>query len=303
MRKHTKIIFEKYQVRKSKKQKETFAIWLEQYLNTLGYKLEKDAYSHSGTNLIVGHLETAKIVLTAHYDTQPNAIIPFVTLLNNWFVYILSQLLMLLPIIILGLIINLLVSGDGVVLPITVLLYSIQMIAGFANKHTANDNTSGVITLLTILEDLPKAARDDVCVVFLDQEEIGLIGSAKFNQKHKKILQDKPVINYDCVANGDHFIFVTNKQFRASNINNILENICQEAKLPNQKSILMSKSTKIPYMSDQLSFKNSVGIVATHKMSVLGYYLSRIHTSLDIIFDNENIEILADITLKSIAKL
>ena len=47
----------------------------------------------------------------------------------------------------------------------------IQLMVGFRNKHTANDNTSGIITLTRILESLPQEQRKKVCVIYFDNEE------------------------------------------------------------------------------------------------------------------------------------
>ena len=46
--------------------------------------------------------------------------------------------------------------------------------AGPANKHTANDNTSGVATLIEIMKELPEELRSDVAFIFFDLEEVGL---------------------------------------------------------------------------------------------------------------------------------
>ncbi|QQK07461.1 M28 family peptidase [Miniphocaeibacter halophilus] len=71
---------------------------------------------------------------------------------------------------------------------IILIAFLIQMTYGIANKHTVNDNTSGVATLLWIMEDLPETDRDKVC---FDQEEVGLIGSDNFKKKYKKIVKHK----------------------------------------------------------------------------------------------------------------
>ena len=44
------------------------------------------------------------------------------------------------------------------------------MMAGPANKHTANDNTSGVITLTEIMQSVPKELRDSVVRLCLSLE-------------------------------------------------------------------------------------------------------------------------------------
>jgi len=51
---------------------------------------------------------------------------------------------------------------------------------GYRNKHTANDNTSGIITITRILEELSPEDRKKVCAVYFDNEEKGLFGSSFF---------------------------------------------------------------------------------------------------------------------------
>lgn len=51
-------------------------------------------------NVIVGGIDKAKIILTAHYDTPVKFIFPFsYTLSNGKFSFVISQLLMIVPIL------------------------------------------------------------------------------------------------------------------------------------------------------------------------------------------------------------
>ena len=86
------------------------------------------------------------------------------------------------------------------------------MMAGPANRHTANDNTSGVITLLEIALSLPEELRSDVCFVWFDNEERGLLGSAAFAGKHKETKKGALVLNFDCVGDGDSLQFFPTKR-------------------------------------------------------------------------------------------
>ena len=65
---------------------------------------------------------------------------------------------------------------------------------GPANKHNANDNTSGVVTLLEIARSLPESQRGKVCFVLFDLEEAGLIGSAAYRKAHKKASDSQLVL-------------------------------------------------------------------------------------------------------------
>ncbi len=176
----------------------------------------------------------------------------------------------------------------------------VQIKRGIANKHTANDNTSGVATLLAILEDLPEYDRDKVCFVFFDQEELGLVGSQKFKQRYANEILKKPLINFDCVSDGDTLFFVTKKKFRMTTYNNLLIKSVNEVITGTDKFYKFGTALKHIYTSDQIIFKNSVGVAAAKKLPIFGYYLSRIHTGRDTKFDSNNIEYLNKIMLNFI---
>ena len=85
------------------------------------------------------------------------------------------------------------------------------MVAGPANKRNANDNTSGVILLLEILSQLTEEQRAQTAIVFFDNEEIGLLGSAQFKKRYWKEMETKLLINFDCVSDGDYFLIAETK--------------------------------------------------------------------------------------------
>ena len=70
----SKEIFDNYQVRKTKQQKTEFIEFLQNELKGLKYKVETGGVCKS-RNIVVGNLEKAKYILTAHYDTAP--VLPF----------------------------------------------------------------------------------------------------------------------------------------------------------------------------------------------------------------------------------
>ena len=78
-----------------------------------------------------------------------------------------------------------------------------------------NDNTSGVAALLTLLARLPKEQRGRVAVVLFDNEEVGLIGSTLFRRRHAHVMANKPLINLDCVGDGEMLLLAPNKGYRA----------------------------------------------------------------------------------------
>ena len=91
------------------------------------------------------------------------------------------------------------------------LLASALVVAGKANRHTMNDNTSGVVALLTLLARMTQEQRGRVAVVLFDNEEVGLIGSTLFRRRHARTMADKPLVNLDCVGDGNIVLFAANK--------------------------------------------------------------------------------------------
>lgn len=188
---------------------------------------------------------------------------------------------------------------------IILIAFLIQMMFGVANKHTVNDNTSGVATLLWIMEELKEEDRNKVCFVFFDQEEIGLVGSGNFKRKYKSIVNNKLLINFDCVANSDNIGFIGKKAFRNSDNNRLLNESIEKVIGGNKlgKKYFTGSALKYIYPSDQLYFKQGVGVAALKKMPILGYYLNGIHNSRDKIFMEENIELLKDTMIDFIEKV
>ena len=59
-------IFENYQVRKTKKQKDTFIRWMHAHIP--GLQVQEGGFPKC-RNLVLGDPEKAKVILSAHYDT------------------------------------------------------------------------------------------------------------------------------------------------------------------------------------------------------------------------------------------
>lgn len=307
MRDSSNIILEKYQVRKSKNQKIKFIEWLKSYLKEIDVDLEEDKYSKNGTNIIIGNVEEANVIITAHYDTQANSFIPLVMGISNWLSFILSQLILLIPLVIILLIGRITLINESYFLSFILysflIFYSIQVTYGIPNKHTANDNTSGIATVIAIIEDLPYELKEKVCFVLFDQEEVGLIGSSNFKKKYKQIMSEKLLINFDCVSDGDTLFFVTKKKFRESTLNRKLLESVKDTVNHSNKTYKFGSAFKNIYTSDQIIFKNSVGVFAAKKSRIFGYYLSRIHSKWDTKFDSKNIELLSKAIIEFIYKL
>ena len=300
MTKQSQQLLEKFPIRKSKSQKAAFRDWLCQALREAGYdpQVEEDKTLVHSANVVVGDIEKAELVVGAHYDTcavlpVPNFITP-----RNPVIFLLYQLLLVVVMMVLAigaevLVLRLFDPPMWVALAVVyaVLIFIIWwMMAGKANKHNVNDNTSGVITLLEVALSLSEDQRDKIVFVFFDNEEKGLFGSAAFYKEHKTVMKDKLLLNFDCVFDGDHILLFPSKALKkeAATIARL------EKAFPSagEKRVAIPTQGFAVYPSDQKHFPKGVGVAALHRAKVIGYYLGRIHTGRDTVMDERNIELL-----------
>lgn len=296
-----------YMVRKTKKQKNAFRSFLIPALEELGYapKIDrKDRFPYS-TNVVVGNPKEAKTIITAHYDTQASmGIIPnFLTPKNIW-IYLLYQLFIAAIILIfssIGGAISTAILGArassfcfGFVLFAIILM--VLVYAGPANPKTYNDNTSGVITLLEILAKVKDENKKDICVVFFDQEELGLLGSRYFLRKYKNIIKDKILLNFDCVSDGNNFLFVYNDGVNSDDLAKLKSSFTYE-----NKNFEFISRKKAIYPSDQKGFNKGIGVAAFKKRNNL-LYIDKIHTIYDTNFEESNIDALSESFVKYLEK-
>ena len=282
-------ILENHQVRKSYKQKSAFIELLKGQFPGLWVQ---DFSLWKCRNLIVGDIASADIILSAHYDTCaqlpfPNFISPKKPLLSILYGFVPVAFLVAVTLLA-NISVGLFTADPSIHKIVSLAVYFglfIMMFAGPANKHTANDNTSGVIVLCELLQVLSPDTRKKVAFVFFDQEELGLIGSSLFRKQYKKVLGDKLLINFDCVSDGDHILVSASKGARAGYGHRL-----KEAFQPTEeKSILFTNAEKTYYPSDQKGFPNGVAIAVLKHKPFLGYYMDRIHTKRDTVFQEENI--------------
>lgn len=289
-------VLKAFPVRKSKAQKQTFRDSVQSYVWELGYESRVEKGSFGSQNLIIGDPEKAKYLITAHYDTC--ARLPFPNLITpcNLWTFLGYQLIMVafmlaipaIPGILVGLLTQ---SFENGYLTWYLLFWVVffLMFFGPANKTNANDNTSGVVTLLEIARTMPENQREKVCFVLFDLEEAGLIGSASYRKTHKAATENQVVLNLDCVGDGDHIMLFPTKKL----LKNVpkLTPIYKCCGYFGKKSVLVRDKGFSTYPSDQKNFPYGVGIAAFH-IGKAGLYLSRIHTPRDTILEETNINIL-----------
>ncbi len=298
-------ILEQYEIRKSNPEKTRFIEYIKSRLSEAGYDAGKDITIEEkgkglfkSRNIVVGNPATAKILFSAHYDTC--AMLPFPNFMapTNPVLFILSQLfitvLMLLMCELVA-VVAMLLTKDGVIayMAFLVFLYVFlfYLLFGYRNNHTANDNTSGVITITRILEALPEELRSKVCVIYFDNEEKGLFGSEFFHTKHKKEVKDKLLINFDCVGDGKEIVFLAKRKARQDEDYNRLLDILNECAKEHDVEFLSRNMKPMMFGSDQMHFEKGVGACAVRK-SPVGRYVARIHTPFDTKCRAENVEYL-----------
>lgn len=292
-------INEKFPIRKKGEQKDAFLKYAAGKAQSMGYTARVEDIKNN-RNLIVGNPESARVVFTAHYDTP--AVMPFPNFITprNILFYTLYQLIPVSCIILIGVLAVLLCQA---VFKITEFnqLYAIFMVCylgclmlmlmGPANKHNANDNTSGIATLLCIMEKLPESVRSKAAFIFFDNEEKHMQGSGSYARQHKDVKQNTLIINLDCVGDGAHFLCIAKR----GAIQHTLYPLLQETLISSDtKTLQHIPSLGSVYPSDQTSFRCGTAICACKKAPVIGHYMNRIHTKHDTVCDLSNLDFLSD---------
>ena len=286
-------ILESYQMRKTKKQKTAFIDFLSRYYPQL--KVEEGGFPKS-RNLVFGDVSKADIIVSAHYDTC--AALPFPNLITpkNFLFCLLYALVISVPFLVAYIftqrLLNLVLNDFFISYTISFVgflaITFFVFIGGKPNKNTANDNTSGVITVLELMASLSDEEKGKFAFVLFDNEESGVFGSAYFSKKHRAEMKNKLLINLDCVGEGDNLMFVYNSKAMKR-----YSGAFKESFVPVEgKCFRHEKSSTTFYPSDQMNFKNTIAVAALKKEPVIGYYMDKIHTSKDTVCDMRNVDIL-----------
>ena len=273
------------------------------FLDTVGENLAESGYDFERINFgsIIKsiNLETKSVqpefVFMAHYDT--GTIMPF------WFSWLLkifgvnNQWLM---IIIMCFFINLLSILGNFHISFNI-AYWIIFISFFIivvpNKRNFDDNTSGVIALLSLAGKCKENNIDNVKFIFIDNEELGLFGSRahrKYMEKMKTISPDSKIISLDCVGVGKTPLIIKNSKSKYESI--LFKNVKDEFELCKIIKMIMP-------LSDNFSFRKygALNISFADKAIIpFGYSLSKIHSSKDNFINLQQIERLTDVLINFI---
>jgi len=294
-------ILNEYQIRKTKKEKTRFINFIKDEFEDV--QIEESGKLIKSRNIVIGDPEKAKVILGAHYDTCALCPVPnFMTPTSN-ILFLFSQVFVTFMIIVIAIFVWLgiffIIPGLDIInyiqmYNVILLIICFQIMFGFKNPRAANDNTSGVITLLSLMQELNEEEREKICVVLFDNEEKGLFGSKAFAKKHKEIAKNTPMLNFDCVGQGNNLIIMAKKHLSEDEI------------LPIKLTFNSSNHFKIhhkkhtfKFMSDQLNFKKGIGVCTVGKFMICG----RIHTIFDTVCKKENIEELVKMTKEFVETL
>lgn len=299
----TQEILQKYQIRKTKAQKTAFI----ELMQTRFPELRVEAGgTPKSRNLVLGDVDTAKVVFAAHYDTC--AVLPFPNFITpkNPLIFVLYNLLICIPLlavmvaVCVGLMLltdSFLVAWLGMLAVLAAFFW--MLVGGRPNVHTVNDNTSGVVTLCELYEAMTEEERQNAAFVFFDFEEAGMFGSALFYKMHKAEMKNKLLVNFDCVSDGDTLLIIRSKKAREA-----YGEAIEEAFGPAvEKTVRLEKSATTLYPSDQTQFPCHVAVAAMKRARFVGLYMDKIHTKHDTVFDERNIEYLTQSARRLTQKL
>ncbi len=297
-------VLELFPVRKSKKQKKAFRDAVCAYVEGLGYSVKVEKGNVGSRNVVIGDPENAEHLITAHYDTCAKMFLPNLITPCNFWPFLLYQILIaaliVIPAVAMGVLVGILTGSDTVakfVYAFVLVMLVILMLFGPANQSNSNDNTSGVVTVLKMVATIPQEQRQKVCFVLFDLEEVGLLGSSSYRNRHKKETKNQIVWNLDCVGDGNKIVFFPTGKLKKDQTKMAFLRRCTGCY--DDKEILIRERGFSVYPSDQGNFPYGIGIAALRE-SRFGLYIGKIHTSRDALLDENNINILCSAILSAI---
>lgn len=292
-----KEIFKDLNVRMHRKQKKAFREYVANKASEMGYNtsLEKSILAK---NVVVGDIDKAEYIFTAHYDTPPRMpkfIIKHMVIWSFVIAGLIGVASNIIPNVLLHFTNNIKLALEafyGISLgSMAFSFYSIFHMFGFAgnaNKSNFNDNTSGCYALLNLMKqykELPKEKRDKIAFVFFDNEEKFLLGSFTHRSKNKKTYKNKTYINLDCVGLGKQM-----NLYHFGKKPKIVDEISRQLS-QNSNFTPKAKRSGIFSMSDHFPLRkaNHVCLLSVDVNNERSLY-EQIHTTNDIKIDLANIK-------------
>lgn len=288
-----------YPVRRTKEEKTSFQNYVLEKIN--GAVIETTA-DGKNENIIIGNPLTARVVCTAHYDTPMHSLFPNIMIPRNKLVFFLYQFAPVAVMLVLSLGPVFLIHAfhpltrQQLLLGFLILYYGLYflMFRGKKNKNNYNDNTSGVSLILTLADKLTKEQAKEVAFILFDNEEKGKKGSKAYAKDHKEIMDKKFLLNFDCVANGETFLFAHMEQADGCpEYELLLQCFTTEVAKQAGYDICYYPMKTTQSNSDHRNFPCGIGCMAYKKTKGGLLYTPYIHTPKDVVVNNKNIEFLA----------
>ncbi len=288
-------INEKFPIRRTAEQKNSLFEYVKSEAEAVGLNARIEQLEKKHNNIVIGDIENASVVYTAHYDTPARSLLPNLMMPRN------PGLARLygfgIPIVIalasLG-VAYALQAAFGLPYPAFAAIYLVLYFGVFfgimrlgANKTNKNDNTSGIATVLSIMSENPKGAA----YILFDNEEKGLLGSKALLKSNKEFWANKPLINFDCVGLGENIVIIAMERAEK---HPVFEKIADTVKGNNEYNVGLFPKKGSAGNTDSKNFPCGISVMACKKSKKGVLYTPYIHTKRDTVASSENIYFLAD---------
>lgn len=295
MKDHLNEIFERFPIRRTPEQKNALFEYVRAEAEAVGLEARIEQLDKKHNNIVIGDVENASVVYTAHYDTPARSLVPNLMMPRNpglGYAYAFG-----IPLIIafasLGIAYALQAVFD-LPYPAFASIYIVLYFALFfgimrrgANKTNKNDNTSGVAAVLSIMSKNPKGAA----YILFDNEEKGLLGSKALVKSNKELWDNKPLINFDCVGLGDNIVIVAMEKAEK---HPVFRKITETVKGNNDYKVGFYPKKGSMTNTDSKNFPCGISVMACKKNKMGVLYTPYIHTKHDTVASSGNIDFLAN---------
>lgn len=299
-----------YPMRRTGEQKEAFRSYIQGVFPDAKIETTADGKNQ---NIVIGDPLTAKVVCTAHYDTPAASLFPNLMIPRNQALFLLYQFVPVILLLAVALGGGYVIArqfeqpGDIDFLRLFLLVYLaiyyalfFLMYRVFKNPNNYNDNTSGVAAVLSVAERLNEREREEVAFILFDNEEKGKKGSKAYYKDHKDAMKDRLLVNFDCVGNGEHIVFIAMKEAEKRAEYQMLQECFRDNDGFHTYFYPIKGSES---NSDYKNFPCGIGCMACRRSRGGVLYTPYIHTPKDTVAYNENIVFIADGMSKLIAAL
>lgn len=295
-----------FPIRRKKAEKEAFRKWLCRVLETLGYTPDVETNMglvHFGDplfNVTVGDPKTAKIILTAHYDTGAVNFFPEFYCPTRPLTYFLYQALQPILAIVLCFVLSFAITYPLALpqwmFPIFLLFFFALLVYskwGPSEKNNINRSTSGIAALLETAEKISPRYRGEVAFVFLDGAQ-GKRGAKAYRKRYPEA-REKAVIHLDCVGCGDEILILPGKYARWDGA--LLDAVNANFYNTERKTCFLKADGLTLYPSENRAFRMGTVICACRHVRGFGRFVPQDCKQID----DENLLILSDGLSKTVA--